>query len=904
MFSGFSKSRRLLFVGLIIALFGAGLYVVGVRVWRPLMIAAGIDDDEEIAEDIQVSGTPNFQKLTVAGQIVLERSGSHLGKPRISPDGTLMAITVVPTGTETIGLAEIYLIERATGRVLRRIPGHNPRWQTGRSNQLRFDRLEANTTRTAVYDTDRELIIGEDFAPQDDNTISPQVEINALTYPSTIRVAHHPENNCRNVPDWQVDTIPFEEYVARSVPAEVPISWPAEALAAQAVATRTYAWYQILRGRRYYDVTDWANFQMMCNWRFTSTDAAVNKTTGQYLAYKNDSAHSPIIAMYSAKNSHPTLTNTAVPYLQAVPDETGLGEARWGHGYGLSQWGAVRRAKEGQTYRQILGHYYTDVTLQNARQPDDPIGGFIGLPLSGYLPAGGLRWDALVPAAPLPGTVNLQPGASSLPIRGVWLRGSEPTNGGSLTATLTINSHLQESVSLQADWEAPDSPTFTAPSTVEVSRADLTIATPEQGARIGLSNNWIWQGESLYRTTGDNVNDATAEDGLTRQGRAGVHSSGWWYGPYATGIPHDATYRALFRLRMGEPAGASDNVLPDQPIARLDVADKGGTVRLGLRDIWPSDFAATGQYVDIPVDFHLFESVQGLEFRVQWYGETDLDLDRIQLWQLQTISSGRVEWPLAHSGTSTVSAIAFDSARNASPVVTRQIEFGSEQPPVFGALENLQGWWTRLPILISVLVQDYSSGLNKDSGQLLLDGQPTTASFSRPNEPQAEQKLSASLTDVADGTYSVRFQATDQSGLQGESETGQLRVDRTAPTVEAEAVQEDESPVESEEEGEESGTEGSPSTRGGIFSGPVKIIIEADDATSGVWGVAYVLNDGPVVIYDEPFYISKKGLHAIRYWAKDNAGNYSTSHRLSIWVRNIEASALSERIFIPTVMGE
>ena len=244
------------------------------------------------------------------GEVVLERAGSHFGKPRISPDGTLMAITVVPAGTETIGLAEIYVIERATGRVRERIPGHNPRWQTGRSNRLRFDQLEANRIRPAIYDPTNRSIIQEDVLLPDDNPAETEAaEITAVTYPATIRVAHHPENNCRNVPDWQVDVIPFEEYVARSVPAEIPISWPPEALAAQAVATRTYAWYQILRKRRYYDVTDWANFQMMCNGRYASTDAAVSKTTGQYLAYNKDSTDAPIIAMYSAKNSHPTLTN-------------------------------------------------------------------------------------------------------------------------------------------------------------------------------------------------------------------------------------------------------------------------------------------------------------------------------------------------------------------------------------------------------------------------------------------------------------------------------------------------------------------------------------------------------------------------------------------------------------------
>ena len=250
----------------------------------------------------------------------------------------------------------------------------------------------------------------------------------------------------------------------------------------------------------------------------------------------------------------------------------------------------------------------------------------------------------------------MTPAQTPCPSRGVWLRSSDLTSGDVLTATLSINNSLQETVSLKIDWDPPDAPTFNAPSVVEVQRATLSIATPEQGARIGLSSNWIWQGENLYRTTGENIDDAAADGNRAKEARTDDHGAGWWYGPYTTDVPHNATYRALFRLRIGElPAtDDSDNALPDQPIAQLDVTDRGGTLRLGLRDIWPSDFSAVDQYVDIPVDFHLFKPTEGLEFRVKWHGEVDLALDRIQLWQLQNISSGRIDWPLPHSGISTV----------------------------------------------------------------------------------------------------------------------------------------------------------------------------------------------------------------------------------------------------------
>ena len=35
----------------------------------------------------------------------------------------------------------------------------------------------------------------------------------------------------------------------------------------------------------------------------------------------------------------------------------------WGHGVGMCQVGAINRAKAGQSYRDILGAYYTDVQI-------------------------------------------------------------------------------------------------------------------------------------------------------------------------------------------------------------------------------------------------------------------------------------------------------------------------------------------------------------------------------------------------------------------------------------------------------------------------------------------------------------------------------------------------------------
>lgn len=65
-------------------------------------------------------------------------------------------------------------------------------------------------------------------------------------------------------------------------------------------------------------------------------------------------------------NATPTPVPTASPVPTPAPTPSG-GLTFYGrgtdHGVGLSQWGAYGRAQAGQTYQQILAHYYTNTTL-------------------------------------------------------------------------------------------------------------------------------------------------------------------------------------------------------------------------------------------------------------------------------------------------------------------------------------------------------------------------------------------------------------------------------------------------------------------------------------------------------------------------------------------------------------
>jgi stage II sporulation protein D len=46
----------------------------------------------------------------------------------------------------------------------------------------------------------------------------------------------------------------------------------------------------------------------------------------------------------------------------------------FGHGVGLSQWGAHAMAEQGRSYQEILRHYYTDVEIERAGDVEfDPV---------------------------------------------------------------------------------------------------------------------------------------------------------------------------------------------------------------------------------------------------------------------------------------------------------------------------------------------------------------------------------------------------------------------------------------------------------------------------------------------------------------------------------------------------
>src|SRR4051812_18358560 len=102
---------------------------------------------------------------------------------------------------------------------------------------------------------------------------------------------------------YPVNVVPLESYLRAVVPSEMPSSWSAPALQAQAVAARTYASYVVAHPHpglsAYFDLYDDTRDQMYTgvSSEVASTDAAISVTSGQVL---HDGGGHPVFAQFSS----------------------------------------------------------------------------------------------------------------------------------------------------------------------------------------------------------------------------------------------------------------------------------------------------------------------------------------------------------------------------------------------------------------------------------------------------------------------------------------------------------------------------------------------------------------------------------------------------------------------------
>jgi stage II sporulation protein D len=121
-----------------------------------------------------------------------------------------------------------------------------------------------------------------------------------------------------------INEVDLEDYLASVIGKEMYPTWPAEALKAQAVASRSYAIFQKQRPKfKLFDVLNTTTSQVYVGLEgeANSTQEAVKATSGQVLTYQGKVIEA---VFHSASGGHTENSENvwikAVPYLRGVPD--------------------------------------------------------------------------------------------------------------------------------------------------------------------------------------------------------------------------------------------------------------------------------------------------------------------------------------------------------------------------------------------------------------------------------------------------------------------------------------------------------------------------------------------------------------------------------------------------------
>jgi LysM repeat protein len=164
-----------------------------------------------------------------------------------------------------------------------------------------------------------------------------------------------------------VEVMDIDQYAKGVLPYEMSTGWPAEALKAQAIAAKSYA---LAAGHVYTDTRS----QVYGPLRHPDTSAAVDAVQGVYLAHQGQIIMPFFFGHCNGRTRSPSQAGWSRvanrPYLRGVDCTCGR-SVYYGHGIGMCQRGAQAMAERGDTFEQILRHYYKGVQLLGLDEPAD-----------------------------------------------------------------------------------------------------------------------------------------------------------------------------------------------------------------------------------------------------------------------------------------------------------------------------------------------------------------------------------------------------------------------------------------------------------------------------------------------------------------------------------------------------
>lgn len=178
-----------------------------------------------------------------------------------------------------------------------------------------------------------------------------------ITIPQTIRVL---------LPGGSVKKLPLETYVRGVVTAALPDDAPLEALKAQAVASRTFGAITRRHIEHGADVCTRRHCQLWTEGATAGARRAADETRGIVAIHDGR-----LIDAYYFEHCDGNTREAAgilihVPaYLRSVSCPCGFATLK-GHGVGMCQRGAQVKARFGDSYVEILNHYFKGITLERA----------------------------------------------------------------------------------------------------------------------------------------------------------------------------------------------------------------------------------------------------------------------------------------------------------------------------------------------------------------------------------------------------------------------------------------------------------------------------------------------------------------------------------------------------------
>jgi SpoIID/LytB domain protein len=247
--------------------------------------------------DFYYPGTVSSKK---SGQVRVELRAYKPYKPSqvvVAPDGASGALTISDDGPRKVSATEtggLFAVETRAGHFyMQRSTDGGATWVDYPING------DAHSSGPVVFTSPTNAL----------NVVGPG---GSTKYRGQIRVVPISPTEVR-----AVNVVDMEQYLWSVVKQEVPATWPAAAVRAQAVAARSYA-YSVLGTYPYWDICDTTacqDYRGMANEHSLST-AAVNDTAGEVRTYGGQVA----FTQYASSNGGWTVAVAGRPYLVAKAD--------------------------------------------------------------------------------------------------------------------------------------------------------------------------------------------------------------------------------------------------------------------------------------------------------------------------------------------------------------------------------------------------------------------------------------------------------------------------------------------------------------------------------------------------------------------------------------------------------